>query len=152
MALRRDWARVLDAVLAVKKTSWVQLQDAQVASLEGRTLTLSFKHGGTMRAFQTGSSPDFLKDALQSTLGLDVTIECVLGEQAHEPAPVTPAPGRPAAAPAPAYDGFAPGDEAEPEDPDAPPPPDPVVRGEDAAIALVQAQLGGKVVGTIGDA
>ena len=49
----------------------------------------------------------------------------------------------------PAYDDFAPGDEAVPEDPDAPPPPE-EVRGEDAALRLVQSQLGGRVVSTSG--
>ncbi|MCW2723092.1 MAG: hypothetical protein JWN35_13, partial [Frankiales bacterium] len=50
----------------------------------------------------------------------------------------------------PAYDGFAPGDEAAPEDPDAPQS-DRVLHGEDAALRLVEQELGGKVVGTLGD-
>jgi hypothetical protein len=37
-----------------------------------------------------------------------------------------------------------------PEDPDAPPPPE-EARGEDAALRLVQSQLGGRVVSTSGD-
>jgi hypothetical protein len=41
--------------------------------------------------------------------------------------------------------GFAPGDEAVPDDPDAPRP-EPAPRGEDAALRLVVDQLGGKVV------
>ena len=49
---------------------------------------------------------------------------------------------------APTYDGFAPGDEAEPEDPDAPAP-ERSVGGEDAALKLVAEQLGGTVVGTL---
>jgi len=49
------------------------------------------------------------------------------------------------------YDGFAPGDEAAPEDPDAPPPPDASLHGEDAALRLVESELGGKVVGRVGE-
>jgi hypothetical protein len=49
------------------------------------------------------------------------------------------------------HEGFAPGDEAVPEDPDAPPPPESALRGEDAALALVERELGGRVVGTSGD-
>ena len=41
------------------------------------------------------------------------------------------------------------GDEAVPEDPDAPPPPE-AARGEDAALRLVEQELGGRVVGTVG--
>jgi hypothetical protein len=46
--------------------------------------------------------------------------------------------------------GFAPGDEAVPDDPDAPPPPE-APRGEDAALRLVVDELGGKVVSTSGE-
>jgi hypothetical protein len=74
-------------------------------------------------------------------------VTCSLGTPEHAPAPQPAAPGRP---PAPvAHEGFAPGDEAVPVDPDAPPPPDTALRGEDAALALVERQLGGRVVGTV---
>ena len=159
VALRRSWDAVLGHVKAVKKTAWMQLDNAQVVSVEGHTLTLSFAHAGTMRAFQSGASPDFARDALKEVLGVDLQITCVAGD-----APAA-APARPGAAPrsagpptgaptaslaAPAYDGFAPGDEAEPEDPDAPPPPE-RVHSEDAALSLVQSELGGRVMKTIGE-
>ena len=159
MALRRSWDAVLGHVKAVKKTAWMQLDNAQVVSVETHTLTLSFAHAGTMRAFQSGASPDFLKDALMEVLGADLQITCVAGDApAAGPARPGAAPrsaGPPTGAPtaslaAPAYDGFAPGDEAEPEDPDAPPPPD-RVRSEDAALSLVQSELGGRVMKTIGE-
>jgi DNA polymerase-3 subunit gamma/tau len=149
-ALRRDWDHVLETVRDVKRVAWTQLVDTQVVSLEGGVLTLSFAHAGTMRAFQKGSSTDYLRDALRQSLGLDVDIACVLGGGGHEPVAARSAPGR-AEAPEPPpspYDGFAPGDEAVPDDPDAPPPPPPQVRGEDAALDLVRSQLGGKVLDT----
>jgi DNA polymerase-3 subunit gamma/tau len=197
-ALRRAWDTVLLAVKEQKKTAWVQLMNCQVLSVSGRTLTLSFAQGGPMRAFQSGPSPEILRDALRETLGADLDIACVVGTgRAHEPAPGQAAdraqrPGgqqgagpqragvarRPATAtggdggagdrqrpagqpgaagptpPAPAaagrYDGFAPGDEVLPDDPDAPEPP-PRVSGEDAALLLVQSELGGRVVGTLGE-
>ena len=49
------------------------------------------------------------------------------------------------------YEGFAPGDEAVADDPDEPTPAGPVLHGDDAALALVQSELGGKVVETSGD-
>ena len=158
VAVRRVWEAVLSHVQAVKKTAWVQLTNAQVASVEGRTLTLSFAHAGTMKGFQGGVSPDFLRDALKDVLGADLQIVCVLAEAGG--AVASSSVGRrgggslPAvqntAAPESPYDGFAPGDEAEPEDPDAPRPPDRVV-GEDAALSLLQSQLGGRVLGTTGE-
>lgn len=155
VALRRSWDAVLSHLQAVKKTAWVQLTNAQVLSVEGRTLTLSFSHAGTMKGFQSGVSQEFLRDALKEVLGADLQVVCVLADAAA--AAVTSATGRrggPAAAQhAPAdtgYDGFAPGDEAEPEDPDAPRPPDRVV-GEDAALELVRSELGGTVLGTTGE-
>ena len=154
IALRRSWDAVLAHLQAVKKTAWVQLTNAQVASVEGRTLTLAFSHAGTMKGFQSGVSPEFLRDALKEVLGADLQVVCVLADAAA--AAVTAAAvrrGGQVAQPEQVdtgYDGFAPGDEAEPEDPDAPPPPDRVV-GEDAALELVRSHLGGTVLGTTGE-
>ena len=155
IALRRSWDAVLAYLQAVKKTAWVQLTNAQVLSVEGRTVTLSFSHAGTMKGFQSGVSQEFLRDALKEVLGADLQVVCVLADAAA--AAVSSAAvrrGGPAAAQNTTtdtgYDGFAPGDEAEPEDPDAPRPPDRVV-GEDAALELVRSELGGVVLGTTGE-
>ena len=155
IALRRSWDDVLAHLQAVKKTAWVQLTNAQVVSVEGRTVTLSFAHAGTMKGFQGGVSPEFLRDALKEVLGADLQVVCVLADAAA--AAGTSAAVRRGAPAAPqnsptdtGYDGFAPGDEAEPEDPDAPRPPDRVV-GEDAALDLVRSQLGGTVLGSTGE-
>jgi hypothetical protein len=87
-----------------------------------------------------------LKEALQSVLGLDVDLVLtVAGEAPAAPTGAAPAPAPPAA---PAYEGLAPGDEIEPEDPDAPQA-ERVVGGEDAALELLKDQLGGTVVGTV---
>jgi hypothetical protein len=92
-----------------------------------------------MRQFQNGVSADVLKEALQASLGVSLDIACVVqGGDTREPAA--------ADEPAPATDGFAPGDEPVAEDPDAPPPPDPGRHGEDAALRLVESELGGRVL------
>ncbi|MCU1690992.1 MAG: polymerase subunit gamma/tau, partial [Frankiales bacterium] len=145
--LRRAWDAVLLAVKERKKTAHAQLTTAQVLGVQGRTVTLSFTHAPIMRAFQSSTGVDVLKEAVRETLGVDLDVACVVGGAdgpsggGHEPA----APRDPGPRPAPRYDSFAPGDEAEPEDPDAPAPP-PQVSGEDAALRLVQSELGGKVV------
>jgi DNA polymerase-3 subunit gamma/tau len=144
-ALRLSWDAVLDAVKERKKTTHAQLLNARVLSLQGSRLTLAFTHAPVMRQFQNGVSADVLKDALQASLGIALDITCVVNEGAA----VEPAAG--AAPPRPATEGFAPGDEAAPEDPDEPAMPDPGLHGEDAALRLVENELGGKVVGTRGE-
>jgi DNA polymerase-3 subunit gamma/tau len=151
-ALRSAWDTVLGAVKSRKRTAHAQLLDAAVASVSGGTLVLAFQHAPILRQFQAGTGPDVLKEALQASLGADLDLRCVLHDSGAPHA--APAPTRPAAAAAPPTPpeetGFAPGDEAVPEDPDAPPPPQ-EPRGEDAALRLVVDQLGAQVVSTSGD-
>ncbi len=126
--------------------SHAQLSTAQVLTVSGRTLTLSFANGPVSRAFAGGVGVEVLREALRETLGADLDVVCVVGSAepaaaTHEPAPRTTGPR---------YDAFAPGDEAVAEDPDAPAPAA-AVSGEDAALRLVQSELGGRVVGTTGE-
>ena len=137
---------MLGAVKSAKRTAHAQLADATVSGVEGRTLVLAFQHAPILRQFQAGTGPDVLKEALSSVLGASLDLRCVLHDSlpahASRPAATASAPAPPAQ-----HEGFAPGDEAVPDDPDAPPPP-PVERGEDAALKLVVDQLGGRVVST----
>jgi DNA polymerase-3 subunit gamma/tau len=137
-ALRRSWDAVLDAVNGRKRATKALLLNATVVSLTGKVLTLGFTTPGLIRTFQSGTNEDVLKEALQATLGLDVAVTLVVGTE-------TPAAPVPSASAVPAYEGLAPGDEIEPVDPEAPEPERPVL-GDDAALALVQDQLGGRVV------
>jgi DNA polymerase-3 subunit gamma/tau len=149
-ALRQSWDEVLAAVKARKRTAHAQLADATVSGVEGNRLVLAFQHAPILRQFQASTGPDVLQEALTATLGTAFELSCVL--HGHLPAHAASAPtaaSAPAPQPTPSYDDFAPGDEAVPEDPDAPPPPE-EVRGEDAALRLVQSQLGGRVVSTSG--
>ncbi len=143
-ALRRSWDAVLDRLKDLKRAAWVALQDAQVQSVEGNVLTLAFARTGNEMGFSRGAGPDFLNDALREVLGVTFDIRsCVLADGVPVPAPSAPV----AAPPAPAYEGLAPGDEIEPVDPDEPEPERAAV-GEDAALALVQDQLGATVMRT----
>ena len=152
-ALRAAWDQVLAAVKSRKRTAHAQLADAQVAAVMGRTLVLAFQHAPILRQFLAGTGPDVLREALQESLGADLDLSCVLHDGLHAAPPrgagSTGGPSGRAAA-APPYADFAPGDEAVPDDPDAPPPPE-AHRGEDAALRLVVDQLGAQVVSTTGD-
>ena len=148
-AVRRSWDAVLAAVRPRKRTTEALLLNAQVLDVKGKTVTLGFNTAPLMRNFQQGTNLDVLKEALQEVLGLDAVIELTTAAGAPPPAPAE-APSPAAAAPepppaAPAYEGLAPGDEIEPEDPDNPQG-ERIAGGEDAALALLKDQLGGTVV------
>jgi DNA polymerase-3 subunit gamma/tau len=140
-ALRRSWDAVLDAAGKESRKTQALLRSAQVLALTGKALTVGFPSGQLVRMFEEGTNTAVLKSALQSLLGLEVDLSLVVGTQAPAAAesPTAPAPA------VPAYEGLAPGDENEPVDPEAPAPERPV-HGEDAALALLQDQLGGRVI------
>ncbi len=142
-ALRRSWDAVLDAVNERKKPTKALLLNAQVTHLSGGTLTLAFTTAALSRAFQGGTHTEVLKESLEAVLGLSVALQLTVAGE------VAPA-GRstPSVPAAPTYEGLAPGDEIEPEDPDVPKP-ERVVGGQDAALDLLRSQLGGTVVGTV---
>ena len=132
-----------------------------MASLDGRVLTLAFANQGPMRNFQSGANADYLRDAISDLLGVDLEVRCEFvaaqggdahGVVAHDAAALGSManPGAGPAAPPP-HEGFAPGDEAEAEDPDAPRVVDRSMHGEDAALRLVESELGGRIVGTVGE-
>lgn len=161
----------MEAVKDLKRTAWVVLMDARVQSVDGTTLTLAFTRVGNQKNFSAGANTDFLNDALEKVLGRRFEIASVIsgaaaegpgggqpqlqpaggqGDSARYVQPAAPGGAEPALgrAQSPSYEGFAPGDEIEPEDPDAPRP-ERVVNGEDAALELLKDQLGGTVVGTV---
>ena len=140
-ALRGSWIAVLAAANERKRVTKALLDNAQVLELKGRTLTLAFTTAALSRQFQGGSNIDVLKESLQAVLGLDVDVQLVVAGEAPAPTPDAPSPPV-------AQDGFAPGDEIEPEDPDLPKP-ERQPAGQDAALKLVADQLGGTVVGTV---
>lgn len=142
MAVRRSWDAVVDVVKDLKRTTWVLLQDAQVLSVDAKTLTLAFGRIGNQKGFAAGANGDFLNDALERVLGRRFELTGVV---AGTPAPTQTSAAPAAPAPVPSYEGLAPGDEIEPEDPDLPQP-ERVVSGEDAALKLLQEQLGGTVL------
>ncbi|HVM27972.1 MAG TPA: DNA polymerase III subunit gamma and tau [Mycobacteriales bacterium] len=146
-AVRRAWDDVLLAVRGKSRPTQALLAQVTVADLAGHTLTIAFQHAPLMRQFQARAGVDVLQGALREVLGADLEVVCSTGPPQHSPSPAAgPTPPAP-----PPVEGFAPGDEAVPEDPDAPPQPDAAVRGDDAALRLVEQQLGGRVVGTTGD-
>jgi hypothetical protein len=143
VAVRRSWDAVLDAAGKESRKTQALLRSAQVLSLSGSVLTLGFPSGQLVRMFDEGTNTAVLASVLGSLLGLDVSVQLVVGGEAPAPASSPAAPAAPP--PVPAYEGLAPGDEIEPVDPEEPEP-ERTVLGEDAALALLQDQLGGTVI------
>ena len=138
---------MLDATGKESRKTQALLRSAQVLSLAGRVLTLGFPSGQLVRMFEEGTNAAVLSSALGQVLGLEVDLKLAVGTDAPAPvsAPAAAAPAAPPPPPAPEYEGLAPGDEIEPVDPDEPEP-ERAVLGEDAALALLQDQLGGTVI------
>jgi DNA polymerase-3 subunit gamma/tau len=144
-ALRRSWDAVLEDANARKRATKALLLNAQILELNGRSLTLAFSTAALSRQFQSSTNVEVLKESLQAVLGLDVDLTLVVAGDA--PAASAPAPSEPSGPAVQSYEGFAPGDEMEPEDPDAPQP-ESQITGEDAALKLVTDQLGATVMRT----
>jgi DNA polymerase-3 subunit gamma/tau len=147
-AVRRSWDAVLDDVNGRKRTTKALLLNAQVLEVQGKAVTLGFSTAALARTFQLGTNEAVLKESLQAVLGLDATLVITTGGEAPLPAAtsVPASPSAPEPQPVPVYEGLAPGDEIEPEDPDHPQG-ERIAGGEDAALALLKDQLGGTVVG-----
>ena len=138
---------MLEKVQESKRVTHARLLETTVAALEGRRLSVAFPTPTLARQFMT---------ACTSTRCATRCARCWAPTSRWSacPGPAREAPRRragarrpgPARVPPPVHEGFAPGDEAAPDDPDAP-----VERGEDAALRLVERALGGRVLGTIGD-
>jgi len=137
-ALRRAWPQVLDAVKARKRTTHAVIhQHAEVVALAGNVITLGYTLPAMARRFSDGVNAEVLGEALTEILG---------GQWRVEVTGAGPAPAR-AAAPAGRDPGFAPGDEPMPDDPDDPVAPP--ASGDDAALALVRAQMGATLIGQL---
>ena len=152
--VRRAWDTVLQKVKQSKRVTHARLSETTVAAVEGRRLSVLFTTPTLARQFSEGVHIEVLREALREVLGVDLEVICLPGVSTA-PAPVgqRPAGQRPAGSgpvgsgPAsppqtPVHEGFAPGDEAADDDGSE----QPVERGEDAALRLVQQALGGRVL------
>ncbi len=139
-SVRRVWDAVLDQVKTRKRVAHAFLREVTVVSVANGALTLSFTTPTLAKKFGEGANVAYLQEALVAVLGVSLNVVCISGggSPAHDSRdPSTP---RPSASD---REGFAPGDEAADEDPAAAAPEE---RGEDAALRLVQSQLGGRVL------
>jgi DNA polymerase-3 subunit gamma/tau len=91
--IRRMWPEILDEVKRHRRYSWMILLDnAQIAALDGRVLTVAFSSEGAKRAFTQSGSPDILQLALIEKLGVDWQVETIIdpGRRAAASTPDAP--------------------------------------------------------------
>ena len=124
-AVRRVWPEVLDAVKRRRRTPAALLGEAQVISADGRELVLGFANEALARRFADPANCDVLKEALSEVLGVDWAVRSI--------------------------GSTAPPAEAEVEFDPAEPGADVDLRQSpgDAALDLLQGELGAKVIGEI---
>ncbi len=94
--IRRRWPEVLETVKGLRRVTWALIdpRNAQVADLDATTLRIAFDNPALATTFRNGAHADVVARAVRETLGFDVRVEGILGEQAS----AAPAPRRPRAA------------------------------------------------------
>jgi DNA polymerase III subunit gamma/tau len=115
--VRRLWPDLLESVKVKRRFTWILLsQNAQVAAVDDKTLTIALVNNGARQSFSSGGSEEILRQAAIDVIGHDWRIEAIVdptaqpgahGDTVTRPA-VTPEPeassistDQPPAAPAP---------------------------------------------------
>ncbi|WP_340539237.1 DNA polymerase III subunit gamma and tau [Nocardioides sp. GXZ039] len=77
--VRRLWPDIIEATKQRRRITWIHLsQNAQVVAVEGSTLTLGFANGGARDSFETGGSPEIVRQAVIDVIGADFRIETII--------------------------------------------------------------------------
>ncbi len=172
VALERLWDPVLDAVKKRSRTAHALMFSAEIESLEGKTLTLTFQTPTLATRFANDVS-DFVVEALKEVLGVDLVVRTT-----HAARSAPPPPDDPPSAAEPST-GPSSGPPAGPASPSTPEPPGGRLSGpasgsvaagepqpedldemgdiessttvdpEDSALALLKEGLGAQVIGEI---
>ena len=152
-SVRRMWPEVLERVKVKRRVTWMMLFDkVQVLGVDGQTLTLGFPDAGSVKNFTSSGHDEVLRQVLIDVLGVDWRIDPV-HQPGARPAASTPPPASsgpaagPAGAPAPASPATAAApvdDEVDLTDSDD------VDEGLTGA-ELIARELGGQVIGEVGN-
>jgi DNA polymerase-3 subunit gamma/tau len=124
--VRRLWPDLLEAVKLKRRFTWILLsQNAQVAAVDDKTMTIALVNAGARNSFSSGGSEEILRQAAIDVIGHDWRIEAIVDPSAQpgsEPVvtrPAVPEPAAPAAPAAAPEAGPPPPDWAAPDQPPA---------------------------------
>ena len=172
IALERLWDPVLDAVKKRSRTAHALMFSAEIESLEGKTLTLTFQTPTLATRFANDVS-DFVVEALKEVLGVDLVVRTTHAARSAPPPPDDPPPAAepstgpgsgpsagPSSSPTPERSGGRSSGPASGSVPAAEPQPEDLddmsdlessttVDPEDSALALLKEGLGAQVIGEI---
>jgi DNA polymerase-3 subunit gamma/tau len=114
--VRRLWPDLLEAVKLKRRFTWILLsQNAQVAAVDDKTLTVALVNAGARNSFSAGGSEEILRQAAIDVIGHDWRVESIVDPSAQPGAeppvqvtrPAVAEPGSAPAAPAVAASGAA---------------------------------------------
>jgi DNA polymerase-3 subunit gamma/tau len=82
--VRRLWPDLLDAVKLKRRYTWILLsQNAQVAAVDDKTLTIALVNAGARNSFSSGGSEEILRQAAIDVIGQDWRIEAIVDPSAQ---------------------------------------------------------------------
>jgi DNA polymerase-3 subunit gamma/tau len=91
--VRRLWPDLLEAVKLKRRYTWILLsQNAQVAAVDDKTLTIALVNAGARSSFVSGGSEEILRQAAIDVIGQDWRIEAIVDPSAQPGADPASAP------------------------------------------------------------
>jgi DNA polymerase-3 subunit gamma/tau len=82
--VRRLWPDLLEAVKLKRRFTWILLsQNAQVADVDDRTLTIALVNAGARNSFSSGGSEEILRQAAIDVIGHDWRVESIVDPSAQ---------------------------------------------------------------------
>jgi DNA polymerase III subunit gamma/tau len=82
--VRRLWPDLLDAVKLKRRYTWILLsQNAQVAAVDDKTMTIALVNAGARNSFTSGGSEEILRQAAIDVIGHDWRIEAIVDPSAQ---------------------------------------------------------------------
>ena len=82
--VRRLWPDLLEAVKLKRRFTWILLsQNAQVAAVDDKTLTIALLNAGARNSFSSGGSEEILRQAAIDVIGHDWQIEAIVDPTAQ---------------------------------------------------------------------
>lgn len=75
------WPSVMDALLKYSRVAWMGFTESAPLSFEGNVLAVGVKDSGRYNNVKSGGHDDKLKKAILDVLGVEVTVDVVLGSQ-----------------------------------------------------------------------
>lgn len=82
--VRRLWPDLLEAVKLKRRYTWILLsQNAQVAAVDDKTLTVALVNAGARASFVSGGSDEILRQAAIDVIGHDWRIEAIVDPSAQ---------------------------------------------------------------------